>query len=334
MSMPPVDAPPTPLSATWPEDASVARLDKACATIFPDLSRSRLKALIEDGRVTVNGGTLTDPSAKVKPGQNLCVAPPPPVPADPLPEDIPLLIVYEDADLLVLNKPPGLVVHPAAGNLDGTLVNALLAHCGDGLSGIGGVKRPGIVHRIDKDTSGLMVVAKSDAAHIGLSAQFAAHSLDRAYTAVVWGYVTPESGDITGNIGRNPKDRKKMAVVKSGGKTALTHYRVLERFGRIATLVECRLATGRTHQIRVHFTEYDHTLVGDPLYGRTPRHGMKNFPDTVKGFIDQFPRQALHAHRIGFNHPISNNFLCFEAPLPTDMEMLIAAFRTAAKINT
>ncbi|WP_337995781.1 RluA family pseudouridine synthase [Oleispirillum naphthae] len=334
MSLTPADASPPTLAAIWPEDALPARLDKACAASFPGISRSRLKALIEDGRVSIDGGTLTDPSAKVKPGQGLSVAPPPPVPAEPQPEDIPLSIVYEDADLLVLDKPPGLVVHPAAGNAAGTLVNALLAHCGDGLSGIGGVKRPGIVHRIDKDTSGLMVVAKSDAAHAGLAAQFAAHTLDRAYTALVWGWVAAEAGEIEGNIGRNPKDRKKMAVVKGGGKTALTRYRVLERFGRLATLVECRLATGRTHQIRVHFAQCDHSLVGDPLYGRAPRHGMRNFPDNLKGFIDQFPRQALHAHRIGFNHPISNDFLSFEAPLPNDMQALIAAFREAAKINT
>ena len=329
MSHPSDDTPTPPLAAIWPKDAAPSRLDKTCATAFPEISRSRLKALIEDGRVGVDGGTLTDPSAKVKPGQALSLVLPPPTPAEPEAQDIPLTVVYEDADLLVLDKPPGLVVHPAAGNQDGTLVNALLAHCGDGLSGIGGVKRPGIVHRIDKDTSGLMVVAKSDAAHLGLFTQFAAHTLDRAYTALVWGYVAPENGEYEGNIGRNPRDRKKMAVVASGGKTALTRYRVLERFGRIATLIECRLATGRTHQIRVHLAENGHPLVGDPLYGRKPHTGMKNFPDNVKGFINQFRRQALHAHRIGFNHPILNDFFSFDAPLPADMIALIAAFRTA-----
>jgi 23S rRNA pseudouridine1911/1915/1917 synthase len=334
MSSLPDDAPAPPLAAIWPEDAAPARLDKACATAFPEMSRSRLKALIEDGQVSVDGGTLTDPSAKVKPGQALSLILPPTIAAEPEGQEIPLVIVFEDEHLLVLNKPPGLVVHPAAGNQDGTLVNALIAHCGDSLSGIGGVRRPGIVHRIDKDTSGLMVVAKSDAAHHGLSAQFAAHTLDRAYTALVWGYVTPDAGEYEGNIGRSPHDRKKMAVVTSGGKTALTRYRVLERFGRIATLIECRLATGRTHQIRVHLAENGHPLVGDPLYGRRARPGMRNFPVNLKGFIDHFSRQALHAHRIGFNHPILNDFISFEAPLPDDMKSLIAAFRAASESNT
>lgn len=319
-----------PFVATW--ENAAARLDKACATLFPELSRSRLKALIEEGRVAVDGGTLTDPSAKVKPGQSLSVAPPPPVDAEPKGEDIPLHVVYEDEHLLVLDKPAGMVVHPAAGNLDGTLVNALIAHCGEGLSGIGGVRRPGIVHRIDKDTSGLMVVAKSDAAHIGLSEQFAAHSLDRAYLALAWGMVTPEAGEYVGNIGRSPRDRKKMAVVASGGKHALTRYAVRERFGRAATLVECRLATGRTHQIRVHFAENGYPLVGDPLYGRKSRSGMMEFSDITKGFINQFDRQALHAWKIGFNHPISKVFLSFESGLPNDMLALLAAFRDGRKI--
>lgn len=320
----------SPLVAAW--NGPVARLDKACATLFPDLSRSRLKALIEEGRVAVDGGTITDPSAKVKPGQSLAVAPPPPIAAEPQGEDIPLQIVYEDEHLLVLDKPAGMVVHPAAGNADGTLVNALIAHCGDGLSGIGGVRRPGIVHRIDKDTSGLMVVAKTDLAHVGLSAQFAAHSLDRAYLALAWGFVSPDAGEYVGNIGRSPRDRKKMAVVTSGGKHALTRYAVRERFGRIATLVECRLATGRTHQIRVHFAEHAHPLVGDPLYGRRTRPGMIEFSDDAKGFINQFGRQALHAWKIGFNHPISKDFLSFESALPDDMRKLLAAFRGTSQI--
>jgi 23S rRNA pseudouridine1911/1915/1917 synthase len=319
-----------PLIATW--EGAAARLDKACATAFPAISRSRLKALIEDGFVAVDGGTLTDPSAKVKPGQTLHVAPPPPADADPEPEEIPLAVVYEDADLLVLDKPPGMVVHPAAGNYSGTLVNALLAHCGEGLSGIGGVRRPGIVHRIDKDTSGLMVVAKSDAAHVGLSEQFAAHTLDRAYYALVWGMVMPESGEYEGNIGRSSRDRKKMAVVSSGGKHALTRYKVVERFGRIATLIECRLATGRTHQIRVHCAENGHPLVGDPLYGRKAHPGVIGFPDNLKGFINRFDRQALHAWRIGFNHPISKDFLVFSSALPDDMTALLAAFREGSRI--
>ncbi len=320
-----------PLVAVWEDPA--ARLDKVCATLFPALSRSRLKALIEEGCVAVDGGTLTDPSAKVKPGQSLSLVPPPPVDPEPRGEDIPLAIVYEDEHLLVLDKPAGLVVHPAAGNAEGTLVNALIAHCGDSLSGIGGVRRPGIVHRIDKDTSGLMVVAKTDVAHVGLSAQFAAHSLDRAYLALAWGMVTPAAGEYVGNIGRSPRDRKKMAVVASGGKHALTRYTVRERFGRIATLVECRLATGRTHQIRVHFAEHGHPLVGDPLYGRKPRSAAMEFSDIAKGFIDQFGRQALHAWKIGFNHPVSKDFLSFESGLPDDMLALLAAFRGEPKIE-
>ncbi len=322
------------LTATWPDPGKAARLDKAAATVFQDISRSRLKNLITEGRLNVDGETLTDPSAKVKPGQQLTLHVPPPTPAEPIAQDIPLDIVYEDEHLLVINKPPGLVVHPAAGNLDGTLVNALLAHCGESLSGIGGVKRPGIVHRIDKDTSGLMVVAKSDAAHNGLAEQFAAHSLDRAYTAVVWGYVSPNEGEIEGNIGRNPKDRKKMAVVPSGGKTALTRYRVLKHFGRIATLVQCRLATGRTHQIRVHFSHNGHSLIGDPLYQHIPRAQMRNIPQCIRGYITDFGRQALHAHRIGFNHPISKDFLCFDADIPADMQRLISAFEELTETNT
>ncbi len=318
------------LEATW--EAAAARLDKACATMFPELSRSRLKALIADGHVAVDGGTLADPSAKVKPGQTVRVVPPPPVPAEPQGEDIPLDIVYEDEHLLVLDKPAGMVVHPAAGNAEGTLVNALIAHCGDGLSGIGGVKRPGIVHRIDKDTSGLMVVAKTDIAHVGLSEQFAAHSLDRAYLALVWGMVTPESGEYVGNIGRSTRDRKKMAVVASGGKHALTRWSVRERFGRVATLVECRLATGRTHQIRVHFAENGHPLVGDPVYGRKTQSRSIEFSDNVKGFINQFDRQALHAWKIGFNHPVSKVFLSFQSELPADMTTLLAAFREGTQI--
>lgn len=318
------------LTARW--DQPLARLDKACATVFPAISRSRLKTLIEEGFVAVDGRTLTDPSAKVKPGQTLGVSPPPPVDADPEPEEIPLAVVYEDADLLVLDKAPGMVVHPAAGNHQGTLVNALLAHCGDGLSGIGGVRRPGIVHRIDKDTSGLMVVAKSDAAHVGLSEQFAAHSLDRAYYAVVWGMVTPEAGEYQGNIGRSSRDRKKMAVVASGGKHALTRYRVIERFGRVATLIECRLATGRTHQIRVHCAENGHPLLGDPLYGRKTHRGVIDFPDELKGFINRFDRQALHAWRIGFNHPVSKDFLVFSSDMPDDMKALVAALREGTRI--
>jgi len=326
--------PDAPLFAIWPNDAKVARLDKAAATVFAEISRSRLKSLITDGRLKINEQTVTDPSAKVKPGQTLSLYMPAPIPADPIAQNIPLDIVYEDEHLLVVNKPAGMVVHPAAGNSDGTLVNALLYHCGDSLSGIGGVKRPGIVHRIDKDTSGLMVVAKSDAAHAGLAEQFAAHTLDRAYKAVVWGYMNLESGEYEGNIGRNPKDRKKMAIVSNGGKTALTRFRVLQRFGQVATLVECRLATGRTHQIRVHFSGNGHSLIGDPLYERISKQEMRKIPLNAKGFLTNFGRQALHAFRIGFKHPILNDFLAFEAPMPNDIIQLIETLEAETKTNT
>jgi len=321
-------------TACWPSDAKPVRLDKASATVFPDVSRSRIKNMITDGHMKIDGVTLTDPSTKVKPGQTLSLNIPEAAPAEPIPQNIPLDIVYEDEHLLVINKPAGMVVHPAAGNHDGTLVNALLFHCGDSLSGIGDVKRPGIVHRIDKDTSGLMVVAKNDTAHAGLAEQFAAHTLDRAYKAIAWGYVSPESGEYEGNIGRNPKDRKKMAVVPHGGKAALSRYKTLKHFGQIATLVECRLATGRTHQIRVHFSANDHSLIGDPLYERITKHDMRKIPLSVKGFITNFGRQALHAYRIGFNHPILNTFLEFEATTPKDMIDLIEALETASKTNT
>ena len=310
------------------------RLDKACTLAFPGISRSRIKVLIENECVTVDGCIIADPSIKVKSGQLLALSLPPPEPPEPQGENIPLSIAYEDEHLLVVDKPAGLVVHPAPGNASGTLVNALIAHCGDSLSGIGGVKRPGIVHRIDKDTSGLMVVAKTDAAHAGLARQFAEHSLDRAYLAVVWGRVSPESGVIEGAIGRSPANRKKMAIVSSGGKPALTRYRVIRHFGDIATLVECRLATGRTHQIRVHFSAKGHPLVGDATYGRMSYHRGGKIPEGLDCDIITFPRQALHAARIGFNHPILNEFLTFESPLPGDMEHLVTALSRNSKGNT
>jgi 23S rRNA pseudouridine1911/1915/1917 synthase len=233
-------------------------------------------------------------------------------------------IRYEDEHLLVVDKPAGLVVHPAPGNLDRTLVNALLAHCGDSLVGIGGVKRPGIVHRLDKDTSGLMVVAKSELAHARLAADFAARRISRAYFAVVWGVPLPPSGEIAGNIGRSPVNRKKMAVLPRGGRAALTRYRVLREFRGIAAALECRLATGRTHQIRVHLSERGHPLIGDPLYGssRTGRRS-KLLPESVRGPVTAFPRQALHAQTLGFIHPISQESLEFKSELPSDIKLLL-----------
>ncbi|MCA1908991.1 MAG: RluA family pseudouridine synthase [Magnetospirillum sp.] len=312
---------PAPVTA---EEAGL-RLDKWLSSRLPELSRTRIKGLIDDGRVGLIGQTITDASARVKPGQDFVVAVPPDRPADPVPQDIPLSIAYEDDDLIVVDKPAGLVVHPAPGSPDQTLVNALLAHCGESLSGIGGVKRPGIVHRIDKDTSGLLVVAKNDRAHHGLAEQFAIHSLERVYRALVWGTPIPREGEITGNIGRSPQDRKKMAIVSHGGKPALTRYRVLKSFaGGAVSLVECRLATGRTHQIRVHMTSIGHPLVGDQVYGRTRTAKQKALPDDARQALTSFPRQALHASVLGFNHPISGVMLRFESPIPIDINELVS----------
>ena len=275
---------------------------------------------------------IDDASRKTKAGETYFLDLPPLESAEPVAQKIPLTIVYEDKDLLVINKPVGMVVHPAAGNKDHTLVNALLAHCGKSLSGIGGVARPGIVHRLDKDTSGLMVVAKHDAAHQALSKQFADRSLSRVYCALVWGVPSPLSGEVEGAIGRHGKDRKKMAVVSHGGKEALTYYAVSENFGTIASLVECKLATGRTHQIRVHMTHIKHPVVGDQLYGykRAVLVQGKTNKAPVE-LMEKFPRQALHAFEIHFIHPISGKKMSFKAPLPPDMASLLKKLRTATK---
>jgi len=299
------------------------RVDRLLAERLADLSRSRLKALIEDGRLTVDGATITNPSMRVKPGQRLLLNPPPPVDDRPEAQAMDLDIVYEDADLLVLDKPVGLVVHPAAGNLDHTLVNALLAHCGESLTGIGGVKRPGIVHRLDKDTSGLMVVAKSERAHVMLSAAFADRTIERAYWAVVWGMPNPREGEIDGPIGRSSSNRKKMAVT-SNGKPALTRYKVIRPLGVGAALVECRLATGRTHQIRVHMTEIGHPLIGDQTYGRVRSGRLKDLGPEAAAAATRFPRQALHAWLLGFDHPTTGEHLTFKSPLPADLAELVA----------
>jgi len=311
---------PEPVS---PDEAG-QRLDKWLAARLPDLSRSRIKGLIEDGRVSLDGATIADPSGRVKPGQSYQVCVPPDAPAIPEAQEIALSVVHEDEDLIVIDKPPGLVVHPAPGNLDFTLVNALLAHCGESLAGIGGVRRPGIVHRLDKDTSGLLVAAKTDLAHRGLSEQFAAHTLERAYRALVWGVPSPSAGEIAGNIGRNPRDRKTMAIVAGGGKTALTRYRVVQTYaGGIVSLVECRLATGRTHQIRVHMTSIGHSLVGDKTYGRVRAGRMASLPEEVRAALTAFPRQALHAFLLGFQHPTKGCSLRFESAIPPDINALI-----------
>ena len=293
------------------------RLDKALAELLPDLSRERLKSLIVEGQVTTAGRTLS-PSMKVAAGQAFAISIPAPVDAEAVAQDIPLTIIYEDSHLIVVDKPAGLVVHPAAGNLDGTLVNALLHHCRGQLSGIGGVARPGIVHRIDKDTSGLLVVAKSDRAHEGLAEQFKAHSIDRLYAAIVYGLPKPPAGTVDTWIGRSDSDRKKMAVHREGrGKHAVTHYRTVERLAG-AALVECRLETGRTHQVRVHMTHLGHPLIGDPVYSRE-RKGFKSILETLG-----FRRQALHAKQLGFIHPVTGQKLSFDSALPIDMQELLS----------
>ena len=309
-----------------PAEAAGERLDKVLAAAFADLSRSRLRALLEQGHVGTDGRTITDPSHRVKPGQRYQVTVPPPEPATPEAQALPLAVVYEDEDVLVIDKPAGMVVHPAPGNPDLTLVNALLAHCEGSLSGIGGVCRPGIVHRLDKDTSGLLVVAKSDRAHAGLSGQFESRTIRRTYAALVWGLPKPAQGTVSGAIGRSRADRKKMAVVTTGGKAAVTHYRLLRAFGLAAALVECRLETGRTHQIRVHLASIGHPVIGDPVYGGglTPARA-KRLPEALKPLFAAFRRQALHARRLEFLHPADGRPLAFEAELPEDMGHLIQA---------
>ena len=292
------------------------RLDRALAAAIPTLSRERLKALISSGHVRGPAGLARDPAMKTTGGAAFDIDIPEARAADNLAQDIPLIIVFEDDHLLVVDKPAGLVVHPAAGNYDGTLVNALLHHCAGRLSGIGGVARPGIVHRIDKDTSGLLVVAKTDPAHEGLSAQFARHSIDRRYKAIVAGI--PTSGSIDAPLARSPHDRKRVSI-QTRGKRAVTHYTLITAL-RDAALIECRLETGRTHQIRVHLSSIGHPLLGDPVYGRVrPNH--RSVLKTLN-----FSRQALHAAELGFVHPVSSETLHFKSEMPHDMQQLFNAF--------
>lgn len=304
------------------------RLDRLLARALPTLSRSRLKVLIQTGQVTSGGVTIAAPSYRVKPGQRFAILVPPADEPAPQAQALPLSIVYEDADVIVVDKPAGLVVHPAPGNPNRTLVNALIAHCGDSLSGIGGVRRPGIVHRLDKDTSGSLVAAKTDRAQQALTAQFAAHTIERAYWAVAWGLPAPRRGEISGAIGRHPRNRKKMAVVTRGGKPALTRYRMIKALGGVAALLECRLATGRTHQIRVHLASRGHPLVGDPLYGGSRHHLLETLPGTVQKAVNAFARQALHARLIGFRHPGNNKSLQFTSDLPFDLKALISCLES------
>jgi 23S rRNA pseudouridine1911/1915/1917 synthase len=297
------------------------RLDRLLALRLPALSRMRCKRLIQSGHVLCGDAILRDPSLRVRSGQYFVVMLPAAEPARPAAQPIAIEIRYEDTHLVVVDKPAGLVVHPAPGNPDGTLVNALLAHCGAELSGIGGVRRPGIVHRLDKHTSGLMVVAKTEAAHQALARDFAARRIDRAYAAFVWGIPQPPIGEIAGNIGRSSANRQKMAVVAAGGgKPALTRYRIERAFAGVAALLECRLATGRTHQIRVHFAHRGHPLIGDGVYGRTARSSSRTDPRLRR--LASFPRQALHARRLGFDHPEGGGRLEFESDLPADLHAL------------
>ena len=311
------------------EELAGLRLDKFLTAQMPELSRSRVQALLMDGAVTCDGKLTSDASAKVKIGQQYQIVIPEIIASHIAPQAMNLDIVYEDADLLVINKPAGLTVHPAVGNHDHTLVNALLAHCGDTLSGIGGVARPGIVHRIDKDTSGLLVVAKHDAAHAGLSAQLADHSLGRTYNALVWGAPKTLSGTITGNIGRSPINRQKMAVVKAGGKHAVTRYSVIgTRYSDLFTFVECKLETGRTHQIRVHFQHIGCPLVGDQTYGMTTQSRLrqniyKNLSEEAKTALLAFNRQALHAKELRLTHPMTGKEMLFSSELANDMRELL-----------
>jgi len=301
-----------PAQAGW-------RLDRALAAALPTLSRERLKTLIRSGALAAGGTPLRDPATKVRGDESFRLTVPDPTPAHNRAQDIPLDVVFEDEHLLVIDKPAGLVVHPAAGNFDGTLVNALLHHCGASLSGIGGVARPGIVHRIDKDTSGLLVVAKTDVAHEGLAKQFAAHSIERRYLAIVSGIPRTSTGSVDAPLARSATNRKKIAIIAGQrGKRAVTHWKRLELL-KDAALVECRLETGRTHQVRVHMASIGHPLLGDPVYGGTG----KTHRELLKSL--NFHRQALHAAVLGFVHPATKDRLSFERPMPSDMQELFSA---------
>ncbi len=344
------NSPPSTLAFTTGEADARERLDKvlvAYATAMnPDLSRTRLQGLVRDGHVTVDGKAALDVKLKLRAGQAIEIVLPPPVDAEPLGEDIKLTVVYEDDALIVIDKPAGLVVHPAAGHETGTLVNALIAHCGESLSGIGGVRRPGIVHRLDKDTTGLMVVAKTDRAHQHLAAQFADHGregpLERSYMAIVWGDPSRTLTMVDAPIDRDPRHREKMAVVaesrrvtKEGeavGRHAVTHTQKLESYppgsaDPVASLVRCTLETGRTHQIRVHMTHAGFPLLGDPLYGAGFKTKASQLSDEAQAALATLNRQALHAAVLGFEHPVTGETLSFESALPPDMAALQAALK-------
>jgi len=320
------------------------RLDRLLAARLGEFSRSRLKALIEAGAVAIDGRTIRDPSHRVNCGAAIALDVPPPAPAKPAPEAIALNIVYEDDDIIVIDKPKNLVVHPAAGHWTGTLVNALIAHCGDSLSGIGGERRPGIVHRLDKDTTGLMAVAKNDRAHRALAAQFAGHGrggepFERGYLAFAWGAPERRRGTVDRPLDRSPRAREQMAV-RAGGRAAVTHWQVLERYGNeassnrseagkakkrpepVVSLLLCRLETGRTHQIRVHLASIGHPVLGDPTYGAGFRTKAALLPPNAQTALAALGRQALHAHILSVKHPSSGKILTFRSELPADLVRL------------
>ncbi|MEJ8574125.1 RluA family pseudouridine synthase [Microbaculum marinum] len=311
------------------------RLDRALALSLPGFSRSRLQALIRTGQVTVGGRTIVEPKYRVNAGDEIRLTVPPPEPAKPAPQDIALSVVHEDDDLIVIDKPAGIVVHPGAGTPDGTLVNALLHHCAGSLSGIGGVERPGIVHRLDKDTSGLLVVAKTDAAHRSLAGQFADHGrtgvLERAYKALVWGVPPRRKGTIDAPVGRSPRNPERMAV-REGGRAAVTHWRLLDTFAGadgspVAGLIECRLETGRTHQIRVHMSHVGHPILGDAAYGSGFSTKSSLLTETQRNLLASLGRQALHAYLLVFSHPRSGETMRFESQLPADFQALVDSLK-------
>lgn len=314
-------------------DEAGERLDRLLARHVSDLSRSRLKALVLAGDVLIDARPIRDPGHRVRAGADVAIGVPPPEPARPQPQSIPLLILFEDKEIIVIDKPAGLVVHPAAGHRADTLVNALIAHCGDSLSGIGGERRPGIVHRLDKNTSGVMVIAKTDRAHQSLAAQFADHGrtgpLRRAYLAFVWGVPRDARGTIDKPVGRHPQARQKIAV-RPDGRNAITHWQVLEKYvdtsgNPVASLLECRLETGRTHQIRVHLASISHPLIGDDVYGSGFRTKIALLPRDAGSAAAGLGRQALHAYLLGVDHPTSGKYIEFQAPLPDDLTALRVA---------
>ncbi|MDX6807462.1 RluA family pseudouridine synthase [Terrihabitans rhizophilus] len=329
--------PDTRLDVVLAPELAGERLDRALAQALPDLSRTRIQALIRAGKVELSGAIATDLGAKVAGGEQAFVHIPPPEPALPLAEAIPLNVVYEDDELIVIDKPAGLVVHPGAGNWTGTLVNALLAHCAGSLSGIGGVERPGIVHRLDKDTTGLLVAAKTDRAHRSLAEQFADHGrtgpLERAYMAFVWGSPLRTSGTVDAPIDRDPRNREKMRVCPpEHGREAITHWHRLRAFGppnaALVSLVRCELETGRTHQIRVHMAHLGHPVLGDPAYGAGFKTKARHLPEAARASLEGLGRQALHAAHLAFEHPATGELMSFDSALPPDLAELAEALKT------